>query len=51
MSIVRGSELVVSFWTLAQMREGGLDANWDFEKCDADYRHLDNLQLVSTAAA
>ncbi len=109
-SIVRGSELVVSFMTLAEMRQGALDANWGPRKCavleayladfsvlhsdsllcstwaavrnestqkgrsissaDAwiaatalvlsaplltnnpkDYRHLDNLQLVSTAAA
>jgi predicted nucleic acid-binding protein len=107
--IVRGSELIVSFMTVAEMRQGALDANWGPRKCavletyladfsvlhsdsllcstwaavrhestqkgrpissaDAwiaatalvlsaplvtnnpkDYRHLDNLQLVSTAA-
>ena len=26
--IVRGSELIVSFMTLAEMRQGALDANW-----------------------
>jgi len=110
--IVRGSELIISFMTLAEMRQGALDANWGLRKnrhaggltgrllnpslgqpvmfhstwaavrnestqkgrpissADAwiaaaalvlsaplvtknpkDYRHLDNLQLVSTAAA
>ncbi len=109
MEIIRGSELVLSFMTLAEMRQGALDANWGQRKCglleayladfsvlhsddllcsvwadvrnesgrkgqqmssaDAwiaatalvlsaplvtnnprDYRHLDNLQLVSAAA-
>lgn len=110
LDIVRGSELIISFMTLAEMRQGALEANWgprkivvleayleDFSilysdsllcstwaavrnestqkgrpisSADAwiaatalvlsaplvtnnpkDYRHLDNLQLVSTAAA
>lgn len=29
--IIRGSELVVSFMTLAEMRQGALDANWGRE--------------------
>ena len=108
--VMRGSELIVSFMTVAEMRQGALDANWGPRRCavletyladfsvlhtdsllcstwaavrnesmrkgrqmssaDAwiaatalvlsaplvtnnpkDYRHLDNLQLVSTAAA
>ncbi len=32
--IIRGSELVVSFMTLAEMRQGALDANWGPRKCD-----------------
>jgi hypothetical protein len=28
-AIMRGSELVVSLMTLAEMRQGALDANWD----------------------
>lgn len=32
-NIVRGSELIVSFMTLAEMRQGALDANWGRRKC------------------
>jgi tRNA(fMet)-specific endonuclease VapC len=57
-AIVRGSELAVSFMTLAEMRQGALDANRGPRKCDvleaylADFRvlHSDN-QLCSTRAA
>lgn len=31
--IVRGSELIVSFMTLAEMRQGALDANWGPRRC------------------
>jgi len=55
--IIRGPELVVSFMTLAEMRQGALDANWGPRKCDlleaylADFSilHSDNL-LCSTWA-
>ena len=33
-AIVRGSELAVSFMTLAEMRQGALDANRGPRKCD-----------------
>ena len=33
-AIVRRSELVVSFMTLAGMRQSALDANWGARKCD-----------------
>jgi tRNA(fMet)-specific endonuclease VapC len=57
-AIVRGSELAVSFMTLAEMRQAALDANWGPRKCDvleaylADFKvlHSDN-QLCSTWAA
>ena len=57
-AIVRGSELAVSFMTLAEMRQGALDANWGPRKCDvleaylADFSilHSDSL-LCSTWAA
>jgi predicted nucleic acid-binding protein len=57
-AIVRGSELVVSFMTLAEMRLGALDANWGPRKCTvlemylADFAvlHTDSL-LCSTWAA
>src|SRR2546428_6833124 len=32
--IIRGSELVVSFMTVAEMRQGALDATWGPRKCD-----------------
>src|SRR5258707_10407230 len=57
-AIVRGAELVVSFVTLAEIRQGALDANWGPRKCDvleaylADFSvlHSDSL-LCSTWAA
>jgi tRNA(fMet)-specific endonuclease VapC len=57
-AIMRGSELVVSFMTLAEMRQGALDANWGMRKRDvletylADFSalHSDTL-LCSTWAA
>lgn len=56
--MVRGSELVVSFMTVAEMRQGALDANWGARKCavleaylaDFSVLHSDNL-LCSTWAA
>jgi tRNA(fMet)-specific endonuclease VapC len=56
--IVRGSELTVSFMTLAEMRQGALDANWGPRRCavleaylaDFSVLHSDSL-LCSTWAA
>jgi tRNA(fMet)-specific endonuclease VapC len=56
--IIRGAELVVSFMTVAEMRQGAMDANWGPRKCDlleaylADFSllHSDDL-LCSTWAA
>ena len=55
---VRGAELVVSFMTPAEMRQGALDANWGPRKCalleaylaDFSVLHSDSL-LCSTWAA
>jgi predicted nucleic acid-binding protein len=57
-AIVRGSELVASFMTLAEMRQGAPDANWGPRKCalleaylaDFSVLHSDSL-LCSTWAA
>jgi predicted nucleic acid-binding protein len=57
-AIVRGAELIVSFMTLAEMRQGALDANWGPRKWDvleaylADFSvlHSDSI-LCSTWAA
>src|SRR5260370_31330256 len=56
--IVRGSELIASFVTLTEMRQGALDANWGPRKCavletylaDFSVLHTDSL-LCSTWAA
>ena len=31
--LMRGCELIVSFMTVAEMRQGALDANWGPRKC------------------
>jgi len=57
-NIVRGSDLIVSFMTVAEMRQGALDANWGPRKCavleaylaDFSALHSDSL-LCSTWAA
>ena len=57
-NIVRGCELIASFMTLAEMRQGALDANWGPRKCavleaylaDFSVLHSDSL-LCSTWAA
>src|SRR5258708_33555132 len=56
--IVRGCELIVSFMTVAEMRQGALDASWGPRKCavleaylaDFSVLHSDSL-LCSTWAA
>lgn len=56
--LIRGSELIVSFMTLAEMRQGALAANWGNRKCavleaylsDFSVLHSDNL-LCSAGAA
>ncbi|HEY7389019.1 MAG TPA: PIN domain-containing protein [Bryobacteraceae bacterium] len=55
---LRGSELILSFMTVAEMRQGALDANWGPRKCavleaylaDFSILHSDGL-LCSTWAA
>ncbi len=55
---MRGSELVVSFMTLAEMRQGALDANWGQRKWEvlemylADFSvlHSDSLLCATWAA-
>jgi predicted nucleic acid-binding protein len=57
-AMMRGSELVVSFMTLAEMRQGALEASWGRRKCDVleaylagfSVLHSDSL-LCSTWAA
>jgi len=44
--IVRGSELTVSFMTLAEMRQGALEANWGRRKCDVLEAYLDDFSVL-----
>lgn len=56
--LIRGSELVISFMTVAEMRQGALDANWGPRKCDvlesylADFSvlHSDSISCSTWAA-
>ena len=56
-SIIRGAELIVSFMTLAEMRQGALDANWGQRKWDlleaylADFSVLNSDNLLCSAWA
>jgi predicted nucleic acid-binding protein len=43
--IIRGSELVLSFMTLAEMRQGALDANWGPRKCDVLEAYLTEFSV------
>ena len=44
--IIRGSELVVSFMTLAEMRQGALDANWEPRKRDVLEEYLADFSVL-----
>src|ERR1700730_420251 len=45
-AIMRGSELVVSFMTLAEMRQGALDAKWGPRKCDVLETYLADFSVL-----
>src|SRR5258708_25064013 len=45
-AIMRGSELVVSFMTLAEMRQGALEANWGWRKCDLLEAYLADFSVL-----
>jgi predicted nucleic acid-binding protein len=45
-AILRGSELVVSFMTLAEMRQGALDANWGPRKRDVLEAYLSDFSVL-----
>jgi len=44
--MIRGAELVVSFMTLAEMRQGALDANWGPRKCDVLEAYLGDFSVL-----
>jgi tRNA(fMet)-specific endonuclease VapC len=45
-NLVRGSELIVSFMTVAEMRQGALDANWGPRKCDMLEEYLADFSVL-----
>ena len=44
--IIRGSELIVSFMTLAEMRHRALNANWGARKCDVLEAYLADFSVL-----
>jgi tRNA(fMet)-specific endonuclease VapC len=44
--IMRGFELVLSFMTLAEMRQGALSANWGQRKCDLLEEYLGDFSVL-----
>ena len=44
--MVRGFELVASFMTQAEMRQGALDANWGPRKCDMLEAYLADFSVL-----
>lgn len=45
-SIIRGPELIVSFMTLAEMRQGALAANWGPSKSDLLEAYLADFSVL-----
>jgi tRNA(fMet)-specific endonuclease VapC len=49
--VIRGSELVVSFMTLGEMRQGALDANWGPRKCEVLEAYLAEFSVLHSDGA
>jgi tRNA(fMet)-specific endonuclease VapC len=49
--ILRGSELVLSFMTLAEMRRGALNAGWGRRKCDVLEAYLGDFSVLHSDSA
>src|SRR5215469_8314602 len=47
-SLVRGFELVISFMTLAEMRQGALDANWGERKWHLLEAYLADFSVLNS---
>ena len=45
-AMIRGSELVLSFMTVAEMREGALEANWGPRKCEVLEAYLHDFSVL-----
>src|SRR5258708_13709302 len=48
--VVRGSELIASFMTLAEMRQGALDANLGPRKCAVLEAYLADFSVLHSAS-
>jgi predicted nucleic acid-binding protein len=46
--MVRGFELIVSFMTIAEMRQGALDAKWGARKCDVLEAYLADFSVLQS---
>lgn len=46
--IVRGFQLIASFMTLAEMRQGALEANWGQRKTDILETYLSDFEIVDS---
>lgn len=44
--LLRGSELVISFMTIAEMRQGALDANWGQRRLDVLETYLADFSVL-----
>jgi predicted nucleic acid-binding protein len=47
-SVIRGSELIVSFMTVAEMRQGAVDANWGQRKLDLLEAYLADFSVLNS---
>jgi predicted nucleic acid-binding protein len=47
--MMRGSELVISFMTMAEMRQGALDAKWGPHKCDVLEAYLADFEVLHSS--
>ena len=45
-AIIRGPELVISFMSVAEMRQGALDANWGPRKCDVLEAYMADFSVL-----
>jgi len=44
--MMRGYELIISFMTLAEMRQGALEANWGLRKCNVLEAYLADFSVL-----
>lgn len=47
-NLIRGFEIIISFMTLAEMRQGALDANWGERKCHLLEAYLADFSVLNS---